>query len=70
MVIEKSQDGYGISQEPDFQEVCPHCDYINDIKWDGQSHKATCECCGRTILLCSLCDMDSCNCNECQYKTK
>lgn len=47
----------------DFEELCPHCDYVNEVKWDGESMTTVCKNCYTTIKLCSLCDAEDCeNC--------
>ena len=48
------------------QEVCPHCDCVNDIVWDGVSQTTVCKDCRKHILLCSLCDMDNVSCKDCE----
>ena len=53
--------------DADIEEICEYCGHVNEIKWDGESKTVICEECGEEILLCSLCDMDECNCDECPY---
>lgn len=38
-------------------EVCPHCDYENNIVWDveEQGYVITCKGCGKKMMLCSMC---------------
>lgn len=55
-------------EDYDIEEFCPHCDHINKLNWDGESRTMICKNCGEEILLCSLCDIDECDCNNCPYK--
>ena len=52
----------------DFDETCPYCDFVNQVVWDGHSHKMKCQNCGEEILLCNLCDPDNCECGNCPYE--
>ena len=54
----------------DFEEICPHCDHVNQVKWDRKSHTIICEGCGERILLCNLCDMDTVTCGKCPYESE
>ena len=47
------------------EEMCPHCDYINKVVYDGKM-TTICKSCGQKILLCSLCDGE--NCGNCPYE--
>ena len=55
----------------DFDEACPHCDYVNEVLLsetkECKNGKRTliCKDCGETILACNLCDMDNCDCCNC-----
>ena len=50
----------------DFEEICPHCDYINECKLsetkDYKNGKKiiVCQNCGSVIFACNLCDCDGC----------
>lgn len=50
------------------QEICPHCDFVNDIVWDGISRTTICQDCGEEILLCCLCDSNTSDCANCKYE--
>ena len=50
------------------EEICPHCDYVNQFVCDGVTRKIICKECGEEILLCSLCDMDKVDCSKCPYE--
>ena len=52
------------------EELCGNCGYINTVNWDGKSRTTICEECGQEILLCCLCNMDECNCNNCPYEKR
>lgn len=54
----------------DLEEICPHCSYINKIKWNGISKRIKCSSCGEKILLCCLCNMDEVECNKCPYENE
>lgn len=56
--------------ECDGQEICPHCDYVNDYVVDENTRTIICKGCGERILLCSLCDMDEVDCSQCPYDCK
>lgn len=47
------------------QEQCPYCDNLVDLP----PYMGIYECpeCGELIVACSLCDMDSVNCDGCKY---
>lgn len=44
------------SLNTEIEEICPHCDYTNTLKWNGISKTTICQDCGKEILLCSVCD--------------
>ena len=52
--------------EESFEEICPHCDYINEYKVsEAKDYKdgkkiVVCQSCGSVILACSLCDGNGC----------
>lgn len=56
--------------EYDFEEICPHCDHVNKVKWNKKSHSIVCENCGKRILLCNLCDTDTVICGKCPYESE
>lgn len=47
-------------------EVCPYC--WKEDEYSIESNRVTCSGCGNSILLCSLCDMDEVDCNNCEFK--
>ena len=60
-------ESYGIGKVDEWiEEFCPHCDTLNAFKLsetrDGKNGKkvVTCQGCGKTILVCSICDCDGC----------
>lgn len=55
-----------MKKDYDIEEICPYCDHINEITWDGKSMTTKCANCGKTIILCSLCDAK--NCGNCPYE--
>lgn len=49
-------------------EVCPHCGTENDYEYvEGTTPVVTCPECSEEIALCSLCDMDIADCENCKY---
>lgn len=50
------------------EEICGYCDYVNTLNWDGKSTRTICKGCGEEIKLCCLCDMDECDCDNCQFE--
>ena len=50
----------------DFEEFCPHCDYVNKVRVSETKEQKNgkkvlvCQDCGKTILACSLCDCVEC----------
>ena len=46
-------------------ELCPHCNNEVQILINGIS---ICPECGEKILPCSMCDMNSVNCNYCKWE--
>ena len=58
---------------PVFEEMCPYCDYINggsfaEISTQNNGKKTmVCKNCGKTILLCNLCE-DCFNCGNCKIE--
>lgn len=48
-------------------ELCPHCDSEVKIPADYPSN---CPNCGKTILPCSMCNMDQVNCNRCIFEIR
>ena len=67
MLINNFNDGINFNY--DFDELCPHCDYVNkvvlsDVKKQKNGKEVfTCQGCGKTILACNLCDCIDCgNC--------
>lgn len=56
--------------KPDIEELCPFCDHLSLIVWDGKSHTTECENCGKTIRLCSLCDCDVVDCENCKIESE
>lgn len=57
-----------VTKNYDFEETCPHCDHVNEVKWDKKSHSIICSGCGKRILLCNLCNMDEQLCGKCPYE--
>ncbi len=55
-----------MSKPYDFEEYCPYCEHINEIVWDGKSRTAVCENCHNAILLCSICEVETCG--NCPYE--
>ena len=59
-------------KEYDFEEICPHCDYMNEVSLSGTTvykngkRILTCKGCGKKILACSLCDCDNMECVKCE----
>ena len=58
------------SSDYDFDEICPHCDFVNQVKWDGKSKVTVCEGCHRTIALCSICEHCGEGCGTCTVTRK
>lgn len=59
------EDSCRVIDDYDFEEICPHCDYVNRIKWDGESKTTVCQDCGKVIALCNNCeDMQCGNCKH------
>lgn len=50
----------------DFEEICPHCDFVNEVVWDGKSRSIICAGCGKEIVLCSACE--DMRCGNCRYE--
>ena len=50
----------------DFEEICPHCDFVNEVAWDGKSRTVVCAGCGKEIVLCSACE--DMRCGNCRYE--
>lgn len=50
----------------DFEEICPHCDFVNEVVWDGKSGTIVCAGCGKEIVLCSVCE--DMRCGNCRYE--
>lgn len=52
--------------EESAEEICPHCDHINEYKvseakdYKNEKKIITCQNCGSVILACSLCDGNGC----------
>ena len=58
-----------IEEGYDFEEICPHCDYVNKVVLSETREQKNgkkvliCQDCGKTILACNLCDCIDCgNC--------
>ena len=49
------------------EEICPHCDYVNNFTVRERVTRITCKKCGKRILLCSLCEMET-GCGKCPYE--
>lgn len=50
----------------DFEEICPRCDFVNEVVWDGKSRTVICAGCGKEIVLCSACE--DMRCGNCRYE--
>lgn len=50
------------------EEMCPSCDYVNELEWNGKDRIIKCQQCGRPLVLCCLCDWDNCICSDCEYE--
>lgn len=52
-------------------ECCPHCDREITVLWDVEQdgYQIFCPNCGKTIMLCSMCDREPCDWTEngCKY---
>ena len=50
----------------DFEEICPHCDYVNKVRLSetrlqmNGKRVFVCQDCGKTILTCNWCDGIDC----------
>jgi hypothetical protein len=56
-------------EEFDCEEICGNCDYVNGFNYEeNMSRTMICKNCGEEILLCSLCDMDEVDCDNCPYQ--
>lgn len=56
-------------EEYDCEEICGNCDCVNGFNYEENgSRTITCKNCGEEILLCSLCDPDEVDCDECPYQ--
>lgn len=53
----------------DGEEICSHCDCVNDFLVNKNTRAIVCKGCGNEILLCSLCD-DHYICGQCPYKNE
>ena len=51
----------------DFEEICPHCDYVNKVRLSETKEQKSgkkvfvCQGCGKTILAGNWCDGDGCS---------
>ena len=55
-----------VTQYYAIEEICPHCDHINEVVWDGESKTTVCQECGKTIALCSVCEHCGDGCGNCK----
>ena len=56
-------------EEFDCEEICGNCDYVNGFNYEENGSRIIiCKNCGEEILLCSLCDPDEVDCDECPYQ--
>ena len=56
-----------------FEEVCPHCDYVNTFKVSETTNKSgqstiVCKGCGKVMLACSLCGHCGIDCGRCSIE--
>ena len=51
-----------------YDEMCPYCDTENEIPMVKKIQ--SCSNCGAYIAPCSLCDMDNCDCANCELAKK
>ena len=47
----------------EISELCPYCEY--EVKLKNKFEVQTCTNCGKSILPCSLCNMDKVDCSKC-----
>ena len=55
-------------EDYNFEEYCPHCDECIPVIIDDKcfSYEMKCPVCGKTLMLCTLCQMDNENA-DCDY---
>lgn len=48
--------------------LCHHCDFENEVTMEAKIHQ--CACCGAYLAPCSLCNLDTCDCANCELSKK
>lgn len=48
-------------------EMCPNCGHTGDYYVKPNQHVVSCEMCGDTMLLCSICEEEAGACGDCPY---
>lgn len=48
--------------------LCHHCDFENEVTMEAKIHQ--CACCGAYLAPCSLCNLDTCDCANCELAKK
>ena len=68
---ENVQETARLSRDNEVTECCPHCDREITVLWDVEQdgYQIFCPNCGKTIMLCSMCDREPCDWTEngCKY---